>query len=244
MEHETIIEVKDLVKTYLPPDSDPIKAVRGVSFDIKSRDFAIIYGPSGCGKSTILHMLIGLEPASSGEILLRGDNVTKMNDEERSFMRAEKFGMVYQQSYWVKSLNVWENVALPLLIAGMDERAAKKKALEILAEVKIEKYAYKNPSRLSGGEQQRVGMARALVNNPWIIIADEPTGNLDTATAGQIIELLKYLNKEKHRTIIMVTHNLAYLSAANRKIAIIDGKIESEGSDKIKEQIKEELKNI
>ncbi|MCX6812716.1 MAG: ATP-binding cassette domain-containing protein, partial [Candidatus Berkelbacteria bacterium] len=118
MEHEIVIEVRNLVKTYLPEDSDPIEAVRGVSFDIKSRDFAIIYGPSGCGKSTILHMLIGLEPVTSGEILLRGDNITKMDDEERSFMRAEKFGMVYQQSYWVKSLNVWENVALPLLIAG------------------------------------------------------------------------------------------------------------------------------
>ncbi|MCX6812717.1 MAG: ATP-binding cassette domain-containing protein, partial [Candidatus Berkelbacteria bacterium] len=124
------------------------------------------------------------------------------------------------------------------------ESYAKQKALETIREVKIEKYAYKNPSRLSGGEQQRVGMARALINNPWIVIADEPTGNLDTANANQIIELLEYLNKEKHRTIIMVTHNLSYLSVANKKIAIIDGEIESEGSDKIKDQIKQELKNI
>lgn len=244
MPHESIIEVKELVKTYTPQDSEPVEAIKGVSFDICATDFVIVYGPSGCGKSTLLHCLIGLEPSTSGQIVVRGCDITKLSEEERSFMRADKFGMVYQQPYWVKSLNVWENVALPLLIAGENEKKARLKAIKALEEVEMAKYFLKNPVRLSGGQQQRVGMARALVNDPWIIIADEPTGNLDTASAQRVIEVLKSLNHDKHRTIIMVTHNLSYLPLANKKIAMLDGRIEGVNMVKLEDEIKKELKEF
>jgi putative ABC transport system ATP-binding protein len=180
---------------------------------------------------------------SSGDIIVNGVNIAKFNQEERAVFRAKSFGMVYQIWYWVKSLVVWENVALPLLIAGEEEAVAKQKALDCLREVGMQDYANKRPMQLSGGEQQRVGLARALVNNPRIIIADEPTGNLDTHSADEMIQLLQFLNTKQKRTIIMVTHNLAYLPLATREIGVKDGLIVSRGSE-VRELVKEELKGV
>jgi ABC-type lipoprotein export system ATPase subunit len=151
--------------------------------------------------------------------------------------------MVYQLWYWVKSLTVWENVALPLLIGGEKESEAKIKAIHALDEIKMADYADKKPMQLSGGEQQRIGLARALVNNPWIIVADEPTGNLDTHASDEVIQLLQQLNVGSKRTIIMVTHNLIYLPLASKEVAMRDGKIIT-SSREVKDEIKKELRGV
>jgi len=245
MAHETIIKVDNIYKSYQSPGSlEKTEVLKGVSLEIQSRDFVIIYGASGSGKSTLLHHIVGLESPTKGEIHVRGTNLTKLDGEERAIFRAQKFGMVYQSFYWSKSLTVWENVALPLYLTGEDSRKAKSKAMKALEEIDMEKYAFKNPMQLSGGEQQRVSLARALVNNPWILIADEPTGNLDTHNADQIIQIFQELNIHHKRTIIMVTHNLAYLMMATKTVCMKDGMIVSSGTDGVKAQIKEELKGI
>lgn len=244
MSHETIIKIDKLFKEY-PVESEKkgIEVLRGVDVEIRATDFCILYGPSGSGKSTLLHHIVGLELPTSGKITIRGKDITKMTDEERAILRSEKFGMVYQFWYWAKSLTVWENVAMPLYIGGEDEKKAKEKAMAALGEIDMTKYAYKHPAQLSGGEQQRIGLARALVNNPWIIVADEPTGNLDTHNADIVMGLLQKLHSKK-RTVIMVTHNLIYLPLATKTIAMKDGKVVSSGSEEVKKQIKQELKSI
>lgn len=244
MEHEVIIDVRKVGKTYQTAGSGATEVLKNVNLSICSTDFAIIYGPSGSGKSTLLHHIVGLELPTEGRISIRGTDITKLNSEERAVFRAEKFGMVYQFWYWAKALNVLDNVAMPLFITGVPEAKARKKAMQALEEVQMEKYANKLPIVLSGGEQQRIALARALVNNPWIIIADEPTGNLDTHNADQVMQVLQLLNVKKKRTVIMVTHNLAYLPLATKTIAMKDGNVVSSGTQAVKEQIREELKGV
>ncbi|MFA4995568.1 MAG: ABC transporter ATP-binding protein [Patescibacteria group bacterium] len=244
MEHEAIIEIEKVSKTYQTGGSSATEVLKNVNLDICSTDFAIIYGPSGSGKSTLLHHIAGLELPTEGKISIRGTDITKLSSEERAVFRAEKFGMVYQFWYWAKALSVLDNVAMPLYITGLPEAKAKKKAMQVLEELEMGKYANKLPVVLSGGEQQRVSLARALVNNPWIIVADEPTGNLDTHNADQVMQILQLLNVEKKRTVIMVTHNLAYLPLATKTIAMKDGGVVSSDTQAVREQIKEELKGV
>ena len=244
MAHDSIIKIENVEKTYEVPGGAGIKILDGVNLTIDSTDFAIIYGASGSGKSTLLHHIAGLELPTNGKIVVRDTDITKLNAEERAVFRGGKLGMVYQFWYWAKALTVLENVAMPLFITGVDESIALKKAMNVLEEVGVAQFAHKNPLQLSGGEQQRVCIARALVNNPWIIIADEPTGNLDTHNSDQIIALFQDLNKNKKRTIIMVTHNLAYLPLASKTIAMKDGKVESSSEEAVKEQIRNELKGV
>lgn len=241
-EHEAIIKVVGLKKEF-KLDESTVPVLNGVDLEIQSTDFAIIYGPSGSGKSTLLHHIVGLEKPTDGKIIVRGTNLANLSEDERAVFRAEKFGMVYQFWYWAKALTVWENVAMPLFIDGMNESKAKRKAMDALDEVGMTKYANKLPVLMSGGEQQRIGLARALVNNPWILVADEPTGNLDTHNADLVMRTFQELNVKKKRTIIMVTHNLAYLPLANRTIAMKDGKVVT-GASGVKEQIREELKGV
>jgi ABC-type lipoprotein export system ATPase subunit len=244
LSHEAIIKIKNLCKSYELGDDKKVDILKDVNLEIDATDFCVIVGPSGCGKSTLLHHIVGLEIPTSGSIKVRGTNITKLKTEERSIFRAQKFGMVYQTPYWAKALSVWENVALPLLIDGYKEKEAKHIALTSLREIEMDGYADKSPMVLSGGEQQRIGLARALVNNPWIIIADEPTGNLDTHSANLVIETLKNLNKKSKRTIIMVTHNLAYLPLATREVTMKDGQIVSSGDEAVKRQIQNELRGV
>lgn len=224
MENNPIIKVENVEKAYPTGGDETISVLRGVNAEIFAGDYAMIYGASGSGKSTLMHHIIGLEVPTKGKIVVCGTDITKLNPEERAIFRAKNFGMIYQFWYWAKSLCVWENVAMPLFIAGVPEAEAKKKALNVLEEIEMSKYAYKRPMQLSGGEQQRVCLARALINDPKIIMADEPTGNLDTHNADQVMETLQRLNIEKKRTIVMVTHNLTYLPFANRTIEMRDGK--------------------
>jgi ABC-type lipoprotein export system ATPase subunit len=225
LEKEPIIKIDNIVKEYPAGDGEPVPVLRGVSTEIYPGDYAIIYGASGSGKSTLLHHIIGLEVPTSGKIIVCGTDITKLNSEDRAVFRAKHFGMVYQSWYWAKSLSVWENVAMPLFIAGTSESEAKKATMKILEETGMIKYADKRPMQLSGGEQQRVCLARALINDPRIVMADEPTGNLDTHNADQVMQTFQKLNTEGKRTIVMVTHNMAYLPYANKTISVEDGKI-------------------
>lgn len=244
MSNNTIIEIQNLAKSFPTEESGKIEILRDINLTINEKEFVIIYGPSGSGKSTLLHQIIGLETPTSGKVFVHNTDITKLNSEQRSILRAKNFGMVYQSWYWAKSCNVWENVALPIYIAGAGDQVAKKKALEALASIDMTKYANKRPMQLSGGEQQKIGLARAIVQNPFIIVADEPTGNLDTHSADQVMQFLQNLNIHSKRTIIMVTHNLSYLPMATKTIALRDGQIVSSGSEGVKEQIRQELKGV
>lgn len=242
MEKDTIIKIENLVKTYHFNGTD-IPILDGINLSIKSTDFCILYGPSGSGKSTLLHQITGLESPTKGKVSVRGTNISALSEEKKAIFRSQKFGIVYQMWYWIKPLTVWENVAMPLLIMGIPKSEARKRALESLAEVGMQDYALKYPVQLSGGEQQKALLARALVNNPWIIIADEPTGNLDTHSADQIMHTLQDLNVSHKRTIIMVTHNLIYLPMATRRVALKDGQIVT-SDQQIGREIKTELKGV
>jgi putative ABC transport system ATP-binding protein len=227
-EHDVIIEIENLKKTFKIGDSN-VEALRGINLKIRATDFVIMFGPSGCGKSTLLNMICGVDVPTSGKVLVRGTDIFSLNDDERGAFRSKKMGIIHQMSYWVKSLNVLENVALPLIIEGEKEAAAKKRAKDILEELKLEKFSKQIPTQLSGGQQQKVSMARALISNPWILLADEPTGNLDSTSADEMMSLFDYMNKHYKRTIILVTHNQAYWDVGTRRVEILDGVVTREG---------------
>jgi len=202
-----------------------VRVLRGVDLQVYSGDFAVIFGPSGCGKSTLLNIIMGIDTPTSGTVHVRDTNIEKLSEDGRATFRSRKMGMVHQLPYWVKSIDVRHNVALPLIIKGEKQDEALVKADKLLRELEIIKLSTKRPSQLSGGEQQKVGIARALICEPWIILADEPTGNLDSEAGEEIMELLRRLNREEGRTILLVTHNDRYWNAGNRRIEMEDGKI-------------------
>lgn len=222
--NEVVIDVKD-VKKYFRVGSNTIKALRGVSLKINNKDFMVIFGPSGCGKSTLLNLILGIERPTSGEIHIRNKNIFKMSEDHRSAFRLSKVGMVHQFPYWIKSLTVRENIAMPLIIKGLNEKVALERADGIMEQLKIGELGHQRPTQLSGGQQQRSSLARALVTNPWIVIADEPTGNLDSVKAEEIMQLLHELNTVHKRTVILVTHNDKYWNFGTRRVEIVDGKI-------------------
>ena len=208
-----------------------MKILKDINLSLYSGEFVIIYGPSGCGKSTFMHTILGLEKPSRGKVFLRGEEIFKMEDDKRTNYRRQKIGMVFQQANWIKSLSVWENVAYPLLISGYEDADAKERAFKVLKDVGMENMANKKATELSGGQQQRVALARALSTDPWIIMADEPTGNLDSSSSAEIISILARLNREQSRTIIMVTHDMNFLPLATRRIAMSDGRVVADDHD-------------
>jgi ABC-type lipoprotein export system ATPase subunit len=212
---------------------ETIPVLQKTSFVIRENTFNIIYGPSGSGKSTLLNLLSGLQEPSSGTVYFNGENVYAYTAEQLAHFRANRLGMVYQQNYWVSSLNVIENVAIPISFMGYSRAKAAKLAMDALQRVDMAPYAKKSPLVLSGGEQQRIAMARALVNDPEFIIADEPTGNLDTHNGDMIIALLQSCKRDLKRTIILVTHNMEYLSLADQLLHIQDGTIKQMQNDDI-----------
>jgi len=202
-----------------------IKVLRGINLEIHSGDFAVIFGPSGCGKSTLLNILLGIDTPSSGQVHVRDVNIATLSEDDRASFRSKKMGMVHQMPYWVKSIDVANNIALPLIIKGEKQDKALKKANQLLHDIGIPRLNKKIPTQLSGGEQQRVGIARALICEPWIVLADEPTGNLDSEAGEEIMKLFGKLNREQGRTILLVTHNDRYWNAGNRRIEMEDGQI-------------------
>ncbi|HMT19379.1 MAG TPA: ABC transporter ATP-binding protein [Candidatus Saccharibacteria bacterium] len=206
-------------------DSEPTVAVKRCDIEIPEGEITIIYGPSGSGKSSLLNILSGLQKPTSGTLFYRYDDVYERSLNELAYFRAQELGIVYQTNYWVKSLNVIENISLPLYFLGFSRVEAHKKAQLALEKVRMSAYAKRYPILLSGGEQQRIAMARAIVDDSPVIIADEPTGNLDSNNGDAIIELLVDLNRNQGKTIILVTHNMEYLPYAHHLLQIQDGEV-------------------
>lgn len=237
------IIVKDVCKTF-HVGTQVVQILKNISFEINERDFVVIFGPSGCGKSTLLHGLLGLEIPTSGTIELLGKNIYSLNSEdERSDFRKNHIGMVYQQPNWIKSLTVLENITFPLLLRGEDNNTASEKAKTLLKIVDLIEWIDYIPTELSSGQQQRIALVRALVTNPEIIIADEPTGNLDYESGQALMELLGKLNEESGKTIVMVTHDLEYLKFAKTAIKMFDGTVEGIFSEKDKSALMRSIKS-
>jgi putative ABC transport system ATP-binding protein len=222
------IQIKvENVKKLFRVGTQEIEILKDISFNIEKGDFVVISGPSGCGKSTTLHTILGLEIPTSGRVIFFDQDLyANTTEDDRSIFRKRNIGMVYQQANWIKALNVRENVSLPLTLLGISKHEAFTKAIKVLNDLGMGNWAEYVPLELSSGQQQRVALARALVNDPKIIVADEPTGNLDYKSGVEIMELLSKLNKEMQKTIIMVTHDLEYLKFSNKVVRIFDGNLE------------------
>jgi putative ABC transport system ATP-binding protein len=218
--------IRDLHKDYVL-SGETVHALRGVSFDVPEGDYISIMGPSGSGKSTLLNMLGCLDRPTSGSFLLGGDNVAEMDDDELSETRATRIGFVFQSYNLLPALSVIENIEVPLYYSGRLNAAARRRCLELAALVGLGERVQHRPSQLSGGQQQRVAIARSLVNDPRFILADEPTGNLDSSITEEILALLAKLNEEG-RTIIMVTHEPDVAQHTRRTVKLRDGQILSD----------------
>ena len=228
--HKTVINVNRLSKNFEGKASH-VPVLKDINLKVEGGEFIIITGPSGCGKSTLLHILLGLEPPTGGSVEFLGHQLYQgMSEDERTEIRKKDVGMVYQQPNWIKALTVLENIMFALRINGQTNEEAKKKALAVLQMVGMDNWQDYIPTELSSGQQQKVALARAVVTNPQIIIADEPTGNLDFKSGQELMELLKKLNSEG-RTVIMVTHDLEYMSFASRSLIMFDGKIVGQAHD-------------
>ncbi|MBE0523945.1 MAG: ABC transporter ATP-binding protein [Methanosarcinales archaeon] len=223
MSDNKIIEIKDLTKIY--GDGVEIRALDGVNLDIERGEFIAIVGPSGSGKSTLLNQIGILDTPTSGTILLDGIDVTKMSDKQRSTTRNQQLGFIFQYHHLLPDFNALENVMMPLLINGIKHSKAKESARIMLEEVGLADRMDHRMTQLSGGQNQRVAIARALVNNPSIVIGDEPTGNLDTKASDNIYELLRRLNREHNQTFILVTHDERMAAKTDRIIRLVDGRV-------------------
>ncbi len=224
MATQPLITVKNVIKDFRV-GKEPIRILKDVSLEILPQQFVILLGPSGSGKSTLLHTLLGLEHPTSGLVSIAGERLDQKKPDDLARFRLRRIGIVYQKSDWIRSLTVLENVAFPLAIMGVRRKEREERAMILLKQFGMDVRANFRPTELSGGQQQKVQIARALVNNPSILVADEPTGNLDTESAERVMQTFKGLNEEKKLTIIMVTHNMEYVHYATQTIYVRDGKI-------------------
>jgi len=223
MRNQIAIEMRNVTKIY-KMDSVNVVGVENVNLKIKDGEFICIMGPSGSGKSTMLHLMGCLDKPTSGKIFIDGIDASKMNDEELANLRKEKIGFVFQFFNLYPTLTALENVELPMIIAEKDKELRRKRAIELLEMVEMEEFKDHLPSQLSGGQRQKVAIARALANDPPIILADEPTGNLDSKSGEEVMKIFKELN-ERGKTIVVVTHNEYLAKFAKRIIRLKDGKI-------------------
>jgi putative ABC transport system ATP-binding protein len=221
----SIIRVRDLSKTYRVGDID-VHALRGVNLEVSRGEFLAVVGPSGSGKSTLFHILGGLAPPSAGEVNIDGVDLLGLTENERTDMRKRKVGFVFQKYNLLPTLSARDNIGIAQSLAGITEQPADFN--ETLKTLGIYNRLDHKPRALSGGEQQRVAIARALVNQPAILLADEPTGNLDTANSDAVLGILRQLNRTKGQTILMITHNPEAAAFADRTVTMRDGRIEGE----------------
>lgn len=219
---ESIISLKNVSKKYQLGDTE-VEALKGSDIDIVEGEFVAVMGPSGSGKSTLMNMIGALDTPTSGDVVIREEKISGLTQDELALLRSKKIGFIFQQFNLIPSMNATENVALPMLFTGVSKAERTEKAEEILKDVGLGDRLHHMPSELSGGQRQRVSIARSLANDPAIILADEPTGNLDTDTGEKIMDLLTELNDEG-KTIIMVTHDENDAEYADRIIKIVDGK--------------------
>lgn len=218
------ITAKDLYKLYRVGDSI-VRALDGVSFEIHKGEFCAIVGTSGSGKSTLLNMLAGLEKPTKGEIVISGSHIEKMKEDELVRFRREHVGFIFQSFHLIGTMNALENVALPLMFRGDPAKERLRKADRMLSLMGLDRHKKHMPNQMSGGQQQRVGVARALVSDPDIIFADEPTGNLDSHTSEEVMRLMRRVVQSQGKTLVMVTHDDHLAEYADRVFHIIDGKI-------------------
>jgi putative ABC transport system ATP-binding protein len=225
--NDIVVETKELTKYYYSNSNKAI-GVNNINISIKRGEFVSIVGPSGSGKSTLLNLLGALTRPTKGKVLIDNIDIFKLDDNKLSKIRNKKIGFIFQTYNLINRVSILRNVELPAIIAGVKESVRYKRAMDLLKLLGIEDKANAKPTQLSGGQQQRVAIARALINEPSIILADEPTGNLDTKTGDEVFELLKRLVKDYKCTIIMVTHNIELANNTDRSIMIRDGMIEKE----------------
>ncbi len=259
----TVIDVQNISKSFHVGVQN-VPVLKNISFQVKKGDFLIIFGPSGCGKSTLLHAMLGLEAPTTGKVMflqtdlyapvvrenefegrdeLSAVSHELQSEDDRSEFRKLHIGMVYQQPNWIKSLTVIENVMFPLLLLGEPRGQSSEKASAMLRTVGMEQWSSYVPTELSSGQQQKIALARALITNPEVIIADEPTGNLDFNSGEDLMKLLGTLNKEQEKTIIMVTHDLDYLVYAKTALRMFNGEIIGQYGEKDHNKLLREIKS-
>ncbi len=222
-----VLEARELTKTYGTGELR-VESLRGVDLKVEQGELLAITGPSGSGKSTLLHLLGGVDAPTSGQVLMEGVDLATLSEHQRTITRRERIGFVFQSFNLLPTLTAEENVSLPLELGGVQTGAARRRALEALELVGVSHRKTHLPSTLSGGEQQRVAIARALVIRPALVLADEPTGNLDSANGRQITAVLRRLTTEQRHTIVMVTHDHDVAAHADRLISLRDGRVESD----------------
>jgi putative ABC transport system ATP-binding protein len=220
-----MLQVIDLVKTYYQ-GKIPVHALAGVSFEVADGEFVAITGPSGSGKSTVLNLIGGLDQPTTGDVQIDRVSLLSLSDTERTKMRRDHIGFVFQFFNLLPTLSALENVTLPLILGGVKRKDAEHRAHEILARVGLGDRVKHRPDELSGGEQQRVAIARALAYNPALILADEPTGNLDTKSGAQVLEMLRALATQDQKSVVLVTHDPNAWRYGDRMIRLVDGKID------------------
>ena len=227
-----IVDIKNLYKSY---EDGKIKALNGVNLTIEKGEFVSIIGPSGSGKSTLLNMLGALDVPDSGEITVAGQNL--ISNKKLNEFRAEKIGFIFQLHNLIPNISVRQNIEIPMYTQGLSSSEMKSKALKLLGDVGLEDKADMLPNKLSGGERQRVAIARALANDPSIILADEPTGSLDSKTSTKILKQLINLHKDHNVTLIIVTHDMDVARLADRVIEVLDGEVISAGEESLNSKI-------
>lgn len=221
----SFIKCENVCKEFSLKDNK-FQIIKNLSFEIESGDFCAILGESGSGKSTLLNILSGIDFATSGKVIIDDINITTLNQDKMSIFRRDRLGFVFQSYNLINHLTALENVEYPLVFCGVPKKERLKRAKEMLKKVGLEDRMNHKPSELSGGQQQRVSIARALINNPKLILADEPTGNLDSKTSVEILELLKKINKEEKTTLVVVTHSLNTCDYVNKVLKMKDGQLE------------------
>ena len=222
--HEPLLKVVNLTKSYLEGESER-HVLRGVQFEIYKGELIVMLGRSGSGKSTLLNLISGIDVASSGEVFFGNRNLTALSEHERTLFRRESIGIIFQSFNLIPTLTVAENMLLPMELTGRLSTAQQARALEVLEEVGLKDRSDSYPDRLSGGEQQRVALARALAHEPLLILADEPTGNLDFKTAGQVMDILQRLVHDEKRTMLIATHDRDILNLADRIFSLQEGRL-------------------
>lgn len=227
--YQEVLRLEALKKSYNIGQPNEIEVLHGIDLCIHNNDFAALIGPSGSGKSTLLNILGLLDQPSSGELYLLGQPTSNMDDSGRTALRGNSIGFVFQFHHLIQAFSALDNILMPLMLTrGRPDKDAIQKAHDLLAAVGLERFAHTKPNQLSGGQQQRVAIARALVTEPALLLADEPTGNLDTVTAGEIFELFRQVNRERECAVLLVTHDPRLSAACDRTINLVDGRIESD----------------
>ncbi len=221
---DLIIEIKDLWRKFFEDSPAEVQALRGVNFRVEKGEFITIMGPSGSGKSTLLTIVGCMAPATSGQVFIDGTEITEMNQRKLSEIRKEKIGFVFQDIFLIDTMSALDNVLLPLIPYGITKED-KQRAEELMKTAGLDDRMHHKPTELSGGQKQRVAICRALINDPPIVLADEPTGNLDSKTGGEILELLRKINYEKQITILAVSHDPKLAEFSSRDVMITDGEI-------------------